>query len=202
AFRYQRGGAAPAALSLDVKRFADSGVLPAVADRAVATTLVTTEGRALTEIALTVQNRAQPFLKVTLPAGASIVSVDVAGEAAKPVLGSDGTRVPLLRPGFRPNGSYLVTFVYLHAGTPFAKKGELQMTLPKMDIPVGIVEWEVFVPDAYSARAFDGNVIDRGLMERAAMSVSVNRTGGHKAGVGSGVGPGSGGGVVSGAYLA
>jgi hypothetical protein len=67
----------------------------------VATTLVTSEGRALTEITLTVQNRAQPFLKVSLPPGASMVSVDVAGQAAKPVLGTDGTRVPLLRPGFR-----------------------------------------------------------------------------------------------------
>jgi hypothetical protein len=160
AFRYQRSAAAPAGLALDVKRFADAGVLAAVADRAVATTLVTTEGRALTEIVLTVQNRAQPFLKVTLPAGASIVSVDVAGEAAKPVLGADGTRVPLLRPGFRPRGSYSVTFVYLHAGTPFAKKGEMQMTLPKMDIPVGIVEWEVFVPDNYSV-APPRRVIDR-----------------------------------------
>ena len=35
------------------------------------------------------------------------------------------------------------------------------MTLPKMDMPVGIVEWEVFVPDNYSVRAIDGNVIDR-----------------------------------------
>jgi hypothetical protein len=35
------------------------------------------------------------------------------------------------------------------------------MTLPKMDIPVGIVEWEVFVPERYAARAVDGNVIDR-----------------------------------------
>ena len=34
---------------MDVKRFADAGVLAAVADRAVATTLVTTEGRALTD---------------------------------------------------------------------------------------------------------------------------------------------------------
>ena len=41
-----------------------------------------------------------------------------------------------------------VSFVYLHAGTPFARKGDMQMTLPKMDMPVGIVEWEVFVPGA------------------------------------------------------
>ena len=160
AFRYQRA-ATPAGLTMDVKRFADAGVLAAVADRAVATTLVTSEGRALTEITLQLQNRAQPFLKVALPAGATMVSVEVAGESAKPAIGVDGTRVPLLRPGFRPNGSYSVSFVYLHAGTPFLRKGDLQMTLPKMDIPVGIVEWEVFVPERYAVRAVDGNVIDR-----------------------------------------
>jgi len=197
AFRYQRSAAATAGLALDVKRFADAGVLAAVADRAVATTLVTTEGRALTEIVLTVQNRAQPFLKVTLPAGASIVSVDVAGEAAKPVLGADGTRVPLLRPGFRPSGSYAVTFVYLHAGTPFARKGEMQMALPRMDMPVGIIEWEVFVPDNYSVRATDGNVIDRRSIEKIAGTWSGGKDGSR---VGSGLAPGAGGGVGGGIY--
>jgi carboxypeptidase family protein len=160
AFRYQRTAAMVPALSLDVKRFADVGVLAAVADRAVATTLVTSEGRALTEVALQIQNRAQPFLKVTLPAGATMVSVDVAGETAKPVLGADGIRVPLLRPGFRPSGTYQVSFVYVHAGTPFARKGEMQMMLPRMDIPVAIVRWEVFVPERYKARTVDGNAID------------------------------------------
>src|SRR5262245_4467438 len=163
-FRYQRSAAAQTALTLNVKRFADSSVLAAVADRAVATTLVTKEGRTLTEIALTIRNRAQKFLKVTLPAGASIVSVDVAGEPGKPVLGTDGTRVPLLRSGLRTAGPYTVTFVYLYAGTPFGKKGELPMTLPRMDIPVGVVEWEVFVPDSYAMRAVDGNVVERHAM--------------------------------------
>jgi len=160
AFRYQRTAASVPALALEVKRFADAGVLAAVADRAVATTLFTSEGRALTEVTLHIQNRAQPFLRVVLPAGATMVSVDVAGETAKPVLGTDGIRVPLLRPGFRPTGKYQVSFVYLHAGTPFGKKGEQQMTLPRMDMPVGIVQWEVFVPERYLVRTIDGNAID------------------------------------------
>ena len=108
--------------------------------------------------------------------------------------------MPLLRPGFRPSGSYAVTFVYLHAGTPFARKGEMQMTLPKMDIPVGIVEWEVFVPDNYSVRAIDGNVIDRRSMVRA--FIAGNGKDGSGPGVGSGLGPGSAGGVGGGVYLA
>ena len=166
AFRYQSTTAAAPGLSLDVKRFADSGVLAAVADSVTATTLVTSEGRALTEVKLQIQNRAQPFLKVALPAGATMASVEVAGQPAKPALGADGTRVPLLRPGFRPTGTYQVSFVYLHAGTPFAKKGELDMALPKMDIPVGLVNWEVFVPERYKTSVAGGNAIDRDALNR------------------------------------
>jgi hypothetical protein len=190
AFRYQRAAVAPIALTMDVRRFADAGVLAAVADRAVATTLVTAEGRALTEITLQVQNRAQPFLKVALPAGATIVSVEVAGETAKPMVGADGTRVPLLRPGFRPNGSYQVSFVYMHAGTPFLRKGDFQMALPRMDIPVAIVEWEVFVPELYAVRAIAGNVIDRSTVPALFRSV------GQSDGVGNGIVGGVAGGRI------
>jgi hypothetical protein len=166
-FRYQRSPSNVPGLTLAVARYADAGVLAAAVDRAEATTLVTAEGRALTEVKLQVQNRAQPFLRVTLPGGASIVSVEVGGQTAKPVLGTDGTRVPLLRPGFRPRGAYEVSFVYLHAGTPFGRKGEFDLTLPRMDIPVGVVAWEVFVPANYSVRYLDGNAIPQYTVERA-----------------------------------
>jgi hypothetical protein len=196
-FRYQRGAGAQVALALDVKRFADARVLAAVADRAVATTLITTEGRALTEVALQVRNRAQAFLKVTLPPGGTIVSVEVAAESAKPVVGADGVRVPLLRPGFRPTGAYSVSFVYLHAEAPFARKGELQMALPKMDIPVGLVEWEMFVPDRYVAEAIDGNVIDRGVLALMTDRRTREQPG---SGSGSAAGGGFGAGVSGGVY--
>jgi hypothetical protein len=165
AYRYQRGTAGAPTLALNVTRFPDAAVLAAVADRAVATTLVTSEGRTLTEVTLWLRNRAQPFMKVALPPGASMLSVTVAGSPAKPVEGTDGLRVPLLRPGFRPDGPYTVAFVYLHAGTPFGKKGEMAMSLPKMDVPVNVIEWELFVPDRYRADRFEGNAIAAALLE-------------------------------------
>jgi Carboxypeptidase regulatory-like domain len=167
AYRYQRTTAATPGLTLDAKRFADAGVLAAFAEHATATTMITAEGRALTEVILELENRAQPFLKVNLPEGATIVSVEVAGASAKPVLGADGVRVPLLRPGFRPHGPYTVSYVYLHAGTSFAKKGDLQMTLPRMDVPVGQVDWEVFAPENYRLRTTGGNVIEQPGMDRS-----------------------------------
>ena len=125
---------------------------------------MTTEGRALTEVTMWIRNRAQPFMKVALPAGATMLSVEVAGSPAKPVEGKDGSRVPLLRPGFTPQGLYVVSFVYLHSGTPFLKKGDMQMTLPKMDVPVNVVEWELFVPDRFRVDRFAGDMFDAGLM--------------------------------------
>ncbi len=200
AFRYQRSMEAAPLLALDVKRFEDASVLAAVAERAVATTLVTSEGRALTEVTLWIRNRAQPFLRVALPPDASMLSVDVAGGPAKPVDGKDGTRVPLLRTGFRPTGAYAVSFVYLHAGAPFAKKGDMQMMLPKMDLPVGIVEWELFVPDRYRADRFAGGMVPAAIVEED-HSVPF---GGLKVAVGpgaaSGIGAGSGGGLGGGAF--
>ncbi len=196
AFRYQRTAGMVPGLALEAKRFADAGVLAAFAERATATTLITAEGRALTEVVLVLQNRAQPFLKVSLPEGASIVSVEVAGEAAKPVLGADGVRVPLLRAGFRPHGSYSISFVYLHAGTPFLRKGSLQMTLPKMDVPVGEVEWEVFAPESYSLRPTGGNAIEQTVLEH--LFIAGRGPGGFGAGVTGGVAGGVSGGVAGG----
>jgi hypothetical protein len=189
AFRYQRSARTAPALALEVKRFADAGVLAAIADRAVATTLVTSEGRALTEVVLTVQNRAQPFLKVTLPPGASMISVDVAGQPAKPVMGTDGTRVPLLRSGFRPTGRIKSRLCTSMRGTPFAKKGDIEMTLPKMDLPVGIVEWELFAPEHYSVRTIGGNVMDVKVLDRLASRTSATVGRGVASGIAGGDGP-------------
>ena len=170
AFRYQRSADVPPTLTMDVRRFPDAAVLAAVAERAVATTLVTAEGHALTEITLWMRNRAQPFMKVALPEGASLLSVEVGGSPASPVEGKDGSRVPLLRPGYRPDGPYSVSFVYLHAGTPFAKKGDMQMMLPKMDVPVNVLEWELFIPDRYRVDRFDGNMLAADLFEHTTVN--------------------------------
>jgi hypothetical protein len=167
AFRFHRQPNEIPTLALEWTRFPDSSVLAAVAENAVVTTLVTSEGRSLTEVKLTVKNQAQPFLKVALPAGASILSADVAGEKVKPVQGPDGDRVPLLRPGYRPTGAYEISFVFMHSGAPFAKKGGSELSLPRMDVPIDLLEWEVFLPEQYKVKDFGGDVMAANLVPPA-----------------------------------
>src|SRR5262249_53177132 len=126
--------------------------------------LVTSEGRSLTEVTLTVKNQAQAFMKVTLPSGATILSADVAGEKVKPGQAPDGTHVPLLRANFRPTGPYAVSFVFMHSGTPFAKKGGSEISLPSIDIPISVMQWEVFLPEQYKVKDFGGDAIAAKLL--------------------------------------
>ena len=193
AFRFHRQPNETPTLALEWTRFPDSSVLAAVAENAVVTTLVTSEGRSLTEVKLTVKNQAQPFLKVALPAGATILSADVAGEKVKPVQGPDGDRVPLLRPGYRPTSAYEISFVFMHSGAPFAKKGGSEISLPRMDVPINLLQWEVFLPEQFKVKDFGGDVMAANLVPAAFEEAAVAEAG--AAGVGRGIGAGAGGGV-------
>ncbi len=197
AFRYHRQAKDSPALTLEWTRFPDSSVLAAIAERATVTTLVTSEGKSLTEVKLTVKNQAQPFLKVELPAGATILTAEVSGEKVKPVQGADGDRVPLLRAGFRPAGAYTVSFVFLHSGAPFAKKGDSDISLPKMDVPINVLEWELFLPDRFKVKAFTGDAMLASLFPaESEIHAGQQFQGGSGVGYGSGSFNGAVGGVA------
>jgi len=186
AFRYHRQPKESPALALEWKRFPDSGVLAAIAEHATVTTLVTSQGKSLTEVRLTIKNQAQPFLKVELPPGASILTAEVSGQKVKPVEGADGARVPLLRAGFRPAGAYTVSFVFIHSGTPFGKKGDSGISLPKMDVPINLVEWELFLPDQFKVRSFTGDAIAASLLSNEDFYETSGNFAGLRGGAGGG----------------
>src|SRR5258706_2057735 len=174
AFRYNRRETDTPKLQLEWTLFPDSPVLSAVAERATITTLTNIEGKSLTEVTLRVRNHAQPFVKVELPAGAQLLSAEVEGERVKPVVGPDGSRVPLLRVGLNSSAAYTVSFVYLSSGGKFAKNGGYEMTLPKLDIPVNVLTWEVSLPDRLEVRQFGGNALAAELFPAAAQTAIVD----------------------------
>jgi len=80
----------------------------------------------------------------------------------------DAKLVPLLRPGFNPSGAYTVSFVYLSSGAHFEKNGAYEMALPKLDIPVNLLTWEVSLPDRLEVKQFGGNALAAELFPAAA----------------------------------
>jgi hypothetical protein len=164
AFRYNRRASDAPKLSLEWTQFPDANILSAVAERAIVTTLTTVEGKSLTEVTLRIRNHAQQFIRVELPQGAQLLSAEVEGERVKPVSGSDGSRVPLLRPGLNSSRAYTVSFVYQNPGTRFTKGGTYGMGLPKLDIPINLLTWEVSLPDRMEVKQFGGNALAAELL--------------------------------------
>jgi hypothetical protein len=124
----------------------------------------------LTEVTLKVRNHSQPFVKVELPPGAQLFTAEVAGQTVKPVEGIDGIRVPLLRPGLNASGSYTVSFVYLSTGNRFAKTGSYDMGLPRLDVPINVLTWEVSLPERLDVKQFGGNALSADVFPAAAQS--------------------------------
>jgi hypothetical protein len=120
-----------------------------------------------------VRNHAQPFLKVELPAGAQLVTAEVEGEPVRPVTGADGSRVPLLRKNLDSSKAYNVSFVYLSSGSRFAKTGSYDMGLPRFDVPVNLLTWEVLLPDRLEVKQFGGNAFAAELFPSAAQNILI-----------------------------
>ena len=171
AFRYNRRASDAPKLQLEWHQFSDADVLSAVAERATVTTLMTFEGRSLTEVTLRVRNHAQPFVKVELPPGAQLVTAEVDGQAVRPLQGNDGSRVPLLRPGLNASGAYTVSFVYLSSGSRFTKSGTYDMGLPRLDVPINLLTWEVSLPERLTVKQFGGNALSAEVFPPAAQAV-------------------------------
>lgn len=174
AFRYNRREGDKPKLQLQWTRFPDSKVLSAVAEHATITTLANVEGKSLTEVTLRVRNHAQPYVRVELPPGVTILSAEVGGESVKPLSAPDGSRVPLLRTGFNPTGPYTVSFVYLNSGTRFVKNGSYEMGLPKLDIPINLLTWEISLPDRLEVKQFGGNALAAELFPAAVQNTLVD----------------------------
>jgi hypothetical protein len=163
AFRYNHRASGTPRLQLEWQQFLDADVLSAVAERATVTTLTNIEGRTLTEVSLRVRNHAKPYLKVELPAGVKLLSAEVEGQPVKPLDDPDGSRVPLLRVGLDSSKAYNVSFVYYNSGARFAKSGAYNMGLPKLDIPVNLLTWEVSLPERLEVKQFGGNALSAEL---------------------------------------
>ena len=85
-----------------------------------------------------------------------------------------------------------MSFVDLHAGRALAKRGDMQVMLPRLDVPVSILEWELFLPGQLLREPIDGNVIAARAERTTSASMLVSF---------GGLGTGTGGGTGGGYYL-
>ena len=119
AFRARAGEAgATRSLSLNVARYDQQAVLMANIEEARYQVLMSADGKELVQARYAVRNNQRNFVKVTLPAGATVWSVTLAGRPVRPGQSPDGS---LLLPLEKSRGgddatAFAVEILYAHEG--------------------------------------------------------------------------------------
>ncbi|HJQ25909.1 MAG TPA: hypothetical protein VKA60_18465 [Blastocatellia bacterium] len=131
-------GKAPRALALRVARYTPQAVLTANIEEAAYSALVTEEGKMLVNVRLAVRNNQRSFLKLTLPASATLWSASVAGRPIRPGRAPDGSLlVPLEKArGGEESPAFVVEVAYLDRLPAWGEKGKARLTLLAADMPI------------------------------------------------------------------
>ena len=158
AFRYLNH---PFSITIDVTRHEEVPVLIAAVDAAEYLSLVTDEGKVLTNATFHVRNNVKQFIRLDLPKDATLWSAFVAGKPVKPAKDKNGSiLIPLEKSQLQGEGLALfpVEVVYLAKGSKMKTFGQLKLDLPKTDIPISELFWNVYFPANYTYFGFGGDV--------------------------------------------
>jgi hypothetical protein len=150
-------------IDLQLKHHAEVDVLVTLIDLAYGTTLLTEDGRRLTQVRYEVRNNHKQYLRLQMPTGATLWSAAVAGKAIQPARGEDGAvLVPLPRSASEGAAlsSFQVEVVYVEDGAaPEGKSMRVEADLPRVDVPVTVVQWTLYVPErAKVSKKADGSL--------------------------------------------
>src|SRR5215471_8375904 len=152
AFRVRPGDAkARRSLHLDVARYAQQAVLMANVEEARYRVLLTRDGKTLVESRYAVRNNQRNFVKVTLPAGATLWSATLSGKPVRPGSAPDGSLLlPLAKSrAGEDTPEFALEIVYLLPGTAWTDKGHLKLALPALDLPISRTGLQIFYPPLF-----------------------------------------------------
>jgi len=152
AFRFRPGPTKLArSLRVDVARYTPQAVLMANVEEARYQVLISGEGKVLVQARYAIRNNQRNFLKVTLPAGATLWTASLAGRAVRPGQSPDGS---LLLPLDKARSGeeapdFAVEIVYLERSTAWNDKGQFKLSLPALDLPVSHTGLLVYHPPLF-----------------------------------------------------
>jgi hypothetical protein len=197
AFRARAGEAgATRSLSVNVARYDQQAVLMANIEEARYQVLISADGKELVQARYAVRNNQRNFVKITLPAGATVWSATLAGKPVRPGQAPDGSLLlPLEKSmGGEDAPAFPVEIVYLAKAAAWHEKGHQNLTLPALDLPISRTGMLLYYPPAYKVSA------DPGLFRTQEYQSPTSAVLTPASGEGGGIGAGSAGGIGTGVY--
>jgi hypothetical protein len=163
AFRLRAGDAnQPRALTVSVARYDQQAVLLANVEEARYRVLLSKEGKTLVQARYAVRNNQRNFVKIMLPAGATLWSAALSSQPVRPGQAPDGSLLLPLEKS-RPGSSsaddppeFAVEIVYLTPGITWSDKGKARIALPALDLPVSRTGLQVYYPPLFRVSSEPG----------------------------------------------
>jgi hypothetical protein len=139
-------GSETRSLAVTVVRYTPQAVLIANVEEARYRTLASEDGGLLVEARYAVRNNQRSFLKVTLPAGATVWSATVGGRPIRPgTAEKDAVLLPLEKARAGEDApTFVVEIVYLQRIDSWIDKGQTRLPLPAVDLPVSRTGVELY----------------------------------------------------------
>jgi hypothetical protein len=163
AFRLRAGDAnQPRTLTVNVARYDQQAVLLANIEEARYRVLFSKEGKTLVQARYAVRNNQRNFVRITLPAGATLWSAALSGQPVRPGQAPDGSLLLPLEKSKAGAGAdeppeFAVEIVYLTPGTNWTDKGRASIPLPALDLPISRTGLQVYYPPLFRVTS------DRGI---------------------------------------
>ena len=158
AFRFRSGDPATRALTLNIVRYTQQVVLLANVEEARYRVLLSNDGKSLVQARYAIRNNQRNFVKIALPAGATVWSAALSGKPVKPGQAPDGSLlVPLEKArGGEEAPEFVVEIVYFTRGVKWEEKGNFAVTLPALDLPLSRTGLLVYYPPLFKVSAEPG----------------------------------------------
>jgi hypothetical protein len=120
--------------------------------------LMSTDGKELVQARYAVRNNQRNFVKVTLPAGATVWSVTLVGRPVRPGQSPDGS---LLLPLEKSRGgddapAFAVDILYMTKAVAWSDKGREKVSLPALDLPISRTGMLLYYPPLFHVTAEPG----------------------------------------------
>lgn len=154
AYRYLRSGYQ---LAVVAKHYAEAEVLQTIAETFNLTTVIAEDGQIMTSLAVAVRNNGRQHLEIALPAGATVWSAFVAGQAVKPSLREGKLLLPLENAG-SDDAALAIELIYVATNTFPANHGKVNLISPTLDVPFKNARWELYLPPDYRYDEFAGTM--------------------------------------------
>jgi hypothetical protein len=153
----RRVGTATPALSVQVLAFPDASGLAGVIDRGRILTIAARDGTRIDRWQLDLQTR-ESLIRLPLPAGAELWSLQVDGKPARPLTEQGQLVVSLGRGEKAARARRIEVVVAIPGALPVAGRGTRTIALPKLPFPVTHADWDLFLPESAQYRYAGGSV--------------------------------------------